>query len=93
LVCAALVACAPVAETEDESAAVAGDGAAVERVSVDTGLGFLRDREVYLPQFAGGTDGSLYIVWREPAEERGGNLFISRRGRAGRALLRPYRWR
>ncbi len=83
LVCAALVACTPAAEIEDESAAAAGDGAAIETVAVDTGLGFLRDRQVYLPQFAGGADGSLYVVWREPAEERGGNLFISRRTEAG----------
>ncbi len=91
LVCAALGACAPAApaaETANESAVAADDGAAtetvaVETVAVDTGLGFLRDREVYLPQFAGGPDGSLYIVWREPAARRGGNLFISRRTEAG----------
>ena len=53
-------------------------------VAVDTGLGFLRDREVYLPQFAGGDDGSLYVAWRERAgTRRGGNLFISRRGEGG----------
>lgn len=83
LACAALAACAPAADTEDQSATAADNGSAVDRVSVDTGLGFLRDREVYLPQFAGGADGSLYIVWREPAEERGGNLFISRRTESG----------
>jgi hypothetical protein len=83
LACAALVACAPVADSEGEGAAAAGEGAAIETVAVDTGLGFLRDREVYLPQFAGGSDGSLYIVWREPAQERGGNLFLSRRTDAG----------
>jgi len=75
-------ACAPPADPGDDGVATSSD-AAVEAVEIGTGLGFLRDREVYLPQFAGGTDGSLYVVWREPAEERGGNLFVARRTDAG----------
>ena len=52
-------------------------------VGGETGLEFLGDREVYLPQFAGGDDGSLYVVWQEREVERGANLYIARRGAGG----------
>jgi hypothetical protein len=84
--CASLGACGRSADSSsgDEADVQASvDGAPAEAVSAATGLGFLRDREVYLPQFAGGGDGSLYVVWRQPAAERGGNLFIARRTASG----------
>lgn len=85
-IAAALVtACAPGGEPAASEAQASGPETAeavAETVSVETGLGFLRDREVFLPQFAGGDD-SLYVAWREPAEERGGNLFLARRQDSG----------
>jgi len=68
---------------DPEAIADAEEAAAAPTVSVDTGLEFLRGREVYLPQVAGGGDSPVYVVWSERAEERGSNLFISRRGEAG----------
>jgi hypothetical protein len=80
LVAASLAACGgadpAVIERADEPGVAA-------TVNIDTGLGFLEDREVYLPQFAGGADGTLYVVWSERGEGRGSNLFIARRGEDG----------
>jgi hypothetical protein len=60
------------------SDSTAGGGA-----NVDALLDFLRDRELTLPQFAGGADGGLFVAWREPTEGRGGNLMLARRGDSG----------
>lgn len=77
------VALAACGGADPEAVADAAEAAAAPMVSVDTGLGFLRDREVYLPQFSGGKDGSVYVVWSERGEGRGSDLFISRRGEDG----------
>lgn len=80
---AAIVACGTPGSGPDTDGGDTEQAAAAVTVAVETGLGFLRDREVYLPQFAGGDDGSVYIVWRERDAQRGGNLFISRYGEGG----------
>ncbi len=65
------------ATSSDDSA---GESVAVANVDVATGLGFLRDREIYMPQFARGADGSVYIAWTERSTGRSADLFISRLG-------------
>ena len=60
------------------SATAAGESVETANVEVATGLGFLRDREIYMPQFARGADGSVYIAWTERSGGRGADLFISR---------------
>lgn len=86
LACVLVGACSPDTgprATEPAPDASGGDApGGMEAIDVGTGLGFLGDREVYLPQFAGGGDRPLYIVWREPAGDRGGNLYIARHGDA-----------
>ncbi len=81
---AAIAACGTPGPGSDTDVVDNGEAAATVAVGVETGLGFLRDRKVYLAQFAGGDDGSVYIVWRErDAERRGGNLYISHYGGGG----------
>jgi len=81
MVGANLVACSgPGAEDTAEIAVSAADPGETANVEVATSLGFLRDREVYMPQFAQGDDGSLYFAWTERGEGRGADLFISRLG-------------
>ncbi len=79
-----LAACGPSIETGEVDGT---DGSATSRgaeaTSIEASLDFLDDRQVFLPQFAGGSDGSLFVVWREPAPGRGGDLFLSRRTAAG----------
>jgi hypothetical protein len=78
--------CAPRDDGGTETEA-AGASPAVE---VTTGLGFLKDRAVHQAQFAGGPDGSLYVVWRQPADRRGSDLWLARRGEGG-AFMPPVR--
>ncbi len=83
LVAAAIAACGTRGSESDTDGVDSEGAASAGTVGVETGLGFLRDREVQLPQFAGGDDGSVYIVWRERGAERGRDLYISRYGEGG----------
>jgi hypothetical protein len=70
----------PAAEAGEGGPEQASDSGAIP---VDTALDFLRDREVFLPQLAGGDDGSLFLVWNERSGERGADLFIAQRAATG----------
>ena len=66
----------PGGATSNDTAA--SESVETANVEVATGLGFLRDREIYMPQFARGADGSVYIAWTERSAGRGADVFISR---------------
>ena len=94
LLAAALLAagCAP-RDDGREAPGAAGDQApeiGAPEIEVSTGLGFLKDHDVHQAQFAGGPDGSLYVVWRQPADGRGSDLWLARRGEGG-AFMPPVR--
>ena len=78
-----LAACSPETQTEGGTSTPAAEENSVPTPGVEAALEFLREREAYMPQFAGGSDGSLYVVWRESGSGRGGNLFVARRADSG----------
>jgi hypothetical protein len=77
--------CAPRGDGDvaPEAAGKPSSELAAPAIAVSTGLGFLKDRDVHQAQFAGGADGSLYVVWRQPADGRGSDLWLARRGEGG----------